>query len=94
MVELLFLPSVYAPCSACHSSRYNPQTLEIERRGRNIAQVLEMTVDDACAFFTDEPQRIGTSTWSRAQATKAVSSLPVARRRRSPSWRIVLRRRI
>jgi excinuclease ABC subunit A len=56
MVELLFLPSVYAPCSACHGSRYNPQTLEIAWHGRNIAQVLEMTVDDACQFFADEPQ--------------------------------------
>lgn len=56
MVELLFLPSVYAPCSACHGSRYNPQTLEVEWHRRNIAQVLQMTVDEACAFFADEPQ--------------------------------------
>lgn len=56
MVELLFLPSVYAPCSSCHGSRYNHETLEIEWRGRNIAQVLEMTVDEACAFFADKPQ--------------------------------------
>jgi excinuclease ABC subunit A len=56
MVELLFLPSVYAPCSACNGSRYNPQTLEVEWHGRNIAQVLRMTVDEACEFFTDEPQ--------------------------------------
>ncbi|WP_375789882.1 excinuclease ABC subunit A [Bradyrhizobium sp. Pha-3] len=56
MVELLFLPSVYAPCSTCNGSRYNPQTLEIEWRGRNIAQVLRMTVDEACQFFADEAQ--------------------------------------
>ena len=56
MVELLFLPSVYAPCSACSGSRYNPQTLEVEWRGRNIAQVLRMTVDEACEFFAEEPQ--------------------------------------
>lgn len=56
MVELLFLPSVYAPCSACHGSRYNPHTLEVEWHGRNIAQVLQMTVDEACAFFAEEPQ--------------------------------------
>ncbi len=54
MVELLFLPSVYAPCSSCHGSRYNPETLKVEWRGRNIAQVLEMTVDEAFAFFADE----------------------------------------
>ncbi|MGX1103764.1 MULTISPECIES: excinuclease ABC subunit UvrA [Bradyrhizobium] len=56
MVELLFLPSVYAPCSTCNGSRYNPQTLEIEWHGRNIAQVLQMTVDEACQFFADEAQ--------------------------------------
>ena len=56
MVELLFLPSVYAPCSACHGSRYNPETLEVEWQGRTIAQVLSMTVEEACAFFAAEPQ--------------------------------------
>ena len=56
MVELLFLPSVYAPCSTCHGSRYNPQTLEIRWRDRNIAEVLAMTVDAACDFFVDEAQ--------------------------------------
>ncbi|SAL12156.1 excinuclease ABC, subunit A [Caballeronia peredens] len=54
-VELLFLPSVYTSCSTCHGSRYNPQTLEIEWRGKNIAQVLDMSVDAACEFFIDEP---------------------------------------
>ena len=53
-VELLFMPSVYAPCPTCHGSRYNAKTLEIEWNGRNIAQVLDMTVDEACAFFKDE----------------------------------------
>lgn len=56
MVELLFLPSVYAPCSACQGSRYNPQTLEIKWKGLTIAQVLELTVEDAGAFFSDQPQ--------------------------------------
>jgi excinuclease ABC subunit A len=54
MVELLFLPSVYAPCPACHGARYNPKTLEIEYRGKNIAQVLRMTVDLAWEFFAEE----------------------------------------
>ncbi|HYH82001.1 MAG TPA: excinuclease ABC subunit UvrA [Longimicrobium sp.] len=54
MVELLFLPSVYAPCPTCHGARYNAKTLEIEVRGRNIAQVLGMTVDAAWAFFADD----------------------------------------
>ncbi|MEM5326446.1 excinuclease ABC subunit UvrA [Paraburkholderia sp. JHI2823] len=55
-VELLFLPSVYAPCSTCHGTRYNAPTLEIEWRGKNIAQVLGLTVDAACDFFADEAQ--------------------------------------
>jgi excinuclease ABC subunit A len=55
MVELLFLPSVYAPCPTCHGARYNAKTLEIRYRGRNIADVLGMTVDAAWAFFEDDP---------------------------------------
>ncbi|RZT39388.1 excinuclease ABC subunit UvrA [Cupriavidus agavae] len=53
-VELLFLPSVYAPCSACHGTRYRPQTLEITWQGRNIAEVLDLTVDAACDVFAGE----------------------------------------
>lgn len=55
MVELLFLPSVYAPCPTCGGARYNAKTLEVTYRGRQIAQVLEMTVDDAFEFFEDQP---------------------------------------
>jgi excinuclease ABC subunit A len=55
MVELLFLPSVYAPCPTCHGTRYNPQTLEIRYRGKNISQVLGLTVADASDFFDDAP---------------------------------------
>jgi excinuclease ABC subunit A len=54
MVELLFLPSVYAPCPTCHGARYNEKTLEIRYRGRNIAEVLGMTVDAAWEFFADD----------------------------------------
>jgi excinuclease ABC subunit A len=54
MVELLFLPSVYAPCPSCHGARYNPKTLEIQYRGKNIAEVLALTVDEAWTFFADE----------------------------------------
>jgi excinuclease ABC subunit A len=54
MVELLFLPSVYTPCPTCHGSRYNAKTLEIKYRDRSIAEVLDMTVDAAFAFFADE----------------------------------------
>jgi excinuclease ABC subunit A len=55
MVELLFLPSVYAPCPACHGARYNKRTLDIQYRGKNIADVLRMTVDAAWTFFEAEP---------------------------------------
>ena len=55
MVELLFLPSVYAPCPTCHGTRYNAKTLEITYRDKNIADVLGMTVDNAWQFFADEP---------------------------------------
>jgi excinuclease ABC subunit A len=55
MVELLFLPSVYAPCPTCHGARYNAKTLEIKYRGQNVADVLRMTVDAAWEFFADEP---------------------------------------
>ena len=53
-VELLFMPSVYAPCPTCHGARYNAKTLEIDWHGKNIAEVLRLTVDDACEFFADE----------------------------------------
>ncbi len=55
-VELLFMPSVYAPCSTCHGARYNAKTLEILYRGKNIAEVLAMTVDNAAQFFAEQPQ--------------------------------------
>ena len=51
MVELLFLPSVYAPCPVCHGARYNDQTLEITYQNKNIAEVLALTVNDAYDFF-------------------------------------------
>ena len=53
-VELLFLPSVYAPCPTCRGSRYNDKTLEIKIAGKSIADVLGMTVDEAYGFFADD----------------------------------------
>ena len=53
-VELLFLPSVYAPCPECQGSRYNPDTLKIKLKGKSIADVLAMTVDEAHAFFVGD----------------------------------------
>ncbi len=54
-VELLFMPSVFAPCPACHGARYNEATLKIRYRDRSIAEVLGMTVDTAFEFFAEEP---------------------------------------
>ena len=54
-VELLFMPSVYAPCPTCHGARYNADTLKVTWNERNVAEVLAMTVDDAVDFFADEP---------------------------------------
>ncbi|MFJ4460844.1 ABC transporter [Streptomyces sp. NPDC088928] len=54
-VELLFLPSTYAPCPDCHGARYNPRTLEVTLRGLDIAQVLDLTVESAAGFFADTP---------------------------------------
>ncbi|MNO66748.1 UvrABC system protein A [compost metagenome] len=53
-VELLFMPSVYAPCPTCHGARYNPETLAITWQGRTIAQVLQLTVDQAVEVFAEQ----------------------------------------
>ncbi|MER6328748.1 excinuclease ABC subunit UvrA [Streptomyces sp. NPDC001034] len=54
-VELLFLPSTYAPCPDCAGARYHPETLQVAYRGRNIAEVLDLTVEAAAEFFADVP---------------------------------------
>ncbi|NUU32619.1 excinuclease ABC subunit UvrA [Arthrobacter sp. C9C5] len=54
-VELLFLPGSYGPCPECHGSRYNPETLEVSYRGKNVAEVLGMTVNAAADFLTEVP---------------------------------------
>lgn len=54
-IEMQFLPDVYVPCEVCHGQRYNREALEIRYRGKNIAEVLEMTVDEAVGFFGHIP---------------------------------------
>ncbi|GAN70434.1 excinuclease ABC subunit UvrA [Acetobacter syzygii] len=54
MVELLFLPSVYAPCPTCRGKRYKPEILEVTYKDRSIAELLAMTVDEACLFLAED----------------------------------------
>ena len=54
-IEMHFLPDVYVPCDVCKGARYNRDTLEIRYKGKNIAEVLDMTVEDGCAFFKNIP---------------------------------------
>ncbi|MCD6520157.1 MAG: excinuclease ABC subunit UvrA, partial [Anaerolineae bacterium] len=54
-IEMQFLPDVYVPCEVCHGKRYNRETLEIRYKGANIADVLDMTVDEALEFFENIP---------------------------------------
>jgi len=54
-VEMHFLPDVYVPCDVCHGQRYNRETLEVQYKGRNIAQVLDLTVEAAAEFFAAVP---------------------------------------
>lgn len=55
-IEMHFLPDVYVPCEVCHGKRYNRETLEVTYKGKNIADVLEMTVEDALQFFENIPK--------------------------------------
>ena len=55
-IEMHFLPDVYVPCEVCHGSKYNIETLEIKYKGKNIADVLEMRVDEAVEFFENHPK--------------------------------------
>ncbi|RDE29599.1 excinuclease ABC subunit UvrA [Parageobacillus thermoglucosidasius] len=55
-IEMHFLPDVYVPCEVCHGKRYNRETLEVTYKGKNIAEVLEMTVEDALEFFGNIPK--------------------------------------
>ncbi len=54
-IEMHFLPDVYVPCEVCNGQRYNRETLEVTYRGKNISEVLDMTVEDALAFFQNIP---------------------------------------
>ena len=55
-IEMHFLPDVYVPCDVCKGKRYNKETLEVRYKGKNIYEVLDMTVDEACEFFSNVPK--------------------------------------
>jgi excinuclease ABC subunit A len=55
-VEMHFLPDIYVPCDVCKGQRYNRETLEVRYKGKNIYEILEMTVEEACGFFSALPR--------------------------------------
>lgn len=55
-IEMHFLPDVYVPCEVCHGKRYNRETLEVKYKGKNISDILEMTIEDAVVFFENHPK--------------------------------------
>ncbi len=55
-IEMHFLPDIYVPCEVCHGKRYDRETLEVRFKGKNIAEVLDMSVEDAVQFFVNQPK--------------------------------------
>lgn len=55
-IEMNFLPDIYVPCEVCGGSRYNRETLEVRYKGKNISEVLDMTIDEAVVFFENQPK--------------------------------------
>ena len=55
-IEMHFMADIYVPCEVCHARRYNRETLEVRFRGKNIADVLDMTVEEALGFFDNHPR--------------------------------------
>ena len=55
-IEMHFLPDIYVPCDVCHGHRYNRETLEVTWHGKNIFEVLDMTIEEAATFFENQPQ--------------------------------------
>ena len=88
-IEMHFLPDVYVPCEVCKGQRYNRDTLEVRFKGKNIAEVLDMSVDEACAFFANVPRiarRLTTLTTSAWATSSSASRRPPSRAaRRSAS---------
>ena len=84
-IEMHFLPDVTVPCEVCKGKRYNREALEITFKGKNIADVLDMTVDEALEFFERIPRCGGSS--RRCTTSGSATSASASRRRRSPAAR-------
>ena len=54
-IEMHFLPDTYVECQVCHGRRFNRETLEVQYKGKSIADVLDMTIEEACEFFSAQP---------------------------------------
>ncbi len=90
-IEMHFLPDIYVPCEVCKGKRYNRETLEVRYKGKNIADVLDMTVEEALAFFANLPsigascRRCATWAWAISSSASPPRRSPAARRSAS-SW--------
>ena len=85
-IEMQFLPDVEVPCEVCHGARYNREALEILFRGKNIAEVLDMTVGAGLRVLRGVPAGAGAS-WRRCATLGWATSSSASRRRRSPAAR-------
>ena len=84
-IEMHFLPDVYVPCEQCHGKRYNRETLEVRFKGKSIADVLDMPVEEALEFFEHIPKvRRRLETLNASASATCASASP---RRRSPAAR-------
>ena len=86
-VEMHFLPDIYVPCDVCHGKRYNRETLEVHYKGKNIHEVLDMTVEQAHEFFAPVPvdraqarRRCSTWAWATSRSGRARPRSRAARR--------------
>jgi hypothetical protein len=84
-IEMHFLPDVYVTCDVCKGKRYNRETLEVQFKGKSIADVLDMTVDEAVEFFKAVPRV--RNTFATCSRSASAISMSASRRRRCPAAR-------
>ena len=85
-IEMNFLPDVYVPCEVCHGARYNRETLEVHFKGKTIAEVLDMPIEEAAEFFAAVPAISRHLTHARRRRASATSG-SASRRRPCPAAR-------